>query len=60
MSNRINGGDAHMLTVLERLLDKVSFEASELSGQSLAIDADYVAAQLGNLVKDQDLSQYIL
>ncbi|HBA33400.1 MAG TPA: HslU--HslV peptidase ATPase subunit [Gammaproteobacteria bacterium] len=55
-----NIGARRLHTVLERLLDKVSFEASELSGQSLAIDADYVAAQLGNLVKDQDLSQYIL
>ena len=55
-----NIGARRLHTVLERLLDKVSFEASELSGQSLAIDADYVAAQLGDLVKDQDLSQYIL
>ena len=55
-----NIGARRLHTVLERLLDKVSFEASELSGQSLAIDADYVAAQLGDLVKDQDLSQYML
>lgn len=55
-----NIGARRLHTVLERLLEKISFEASELSGQSVIIDAAYVKEQIGDLVQDEDLSQYIL
>jgi ATP-dependent HslUV protease ATP-binding subunit HslU len=55
-----NIGARRLHTLLERLLEEVSFQAAEQSGQRVAIDAAYVDAQLGALVKDQDLSRYIL
>ncbi len=55
-----NIGARRLYTVMERLLETVSFEASEMSGQSVTIDADYVNEHLGELSKDEDLSQYIL
>jgi ATP-dependent HslUV protease ATP-binding subunit HslU len=42
------------------LLEVISFEAADRSGQSLNIDAAYVDHHLGELVKDEDLSRYIL
>jgi ATP-dependent HslUV protease ATP-binding subunit HslU len=45
---------------MERLLETVSYDATEQSGTSVAIDAKYVDDHLGNLVKDEDLSRYIL
>ena len=55
-----NIGARRLHTVLERLLDDVSFEASDKSGQSLVIDADYVDQHLAELAGDEDLSRYIL
>lgn len=55
-----NIGARRLHTVMERLLESLSFEASDRSGDSLTVDADYVNAALGDLVQDQDLSQYIL
>ncbi len=55
-----NIGARRLHTVLERLLDTISFEASDKSGQHYVIDAAYVDAHLGDLVKDEDLSRYIL
>jgi len=55
-----NIGARRLYTVMERLLETVSFEASDMSGQSITIDADYVNEHLGELSKDEDLSQYIL
>ncbi|MGD2171328.1 MAG: ATP-dependent protease ATPase subunit HslU [Gammaproteobacteria bacterium] len=55
-----NIGARRLHTVMERLLEKVSFEASDMSGQSVHIDADYVNEHLGELSQDDDLSQYIL
>jgi len=55
-----NIGARRLYTVMERLLETVSFEASDMSGQSVTIDADYVNEHLGELSKDEDLSQYIL
>ncbi len=55
-----NIGARRLYTVMERLLESVSFEASDMAGQSITIDADYVNAHLGELLKDEDLSQYIL
>jgi ATP-dependent HslUV protease ATP-binding subunit HslU len=47
-------------TVMERLLEKVSFEAPDKDGQTLLIDAAYVDSILAELVQDEDLSRYIL
>ena len=55
-----NIGARRLHTVLERLLEKISFEATDSSGSSLVIDAAYVDEHLGALVQDEDLSRYIL
>ena len=55
-----NIGARRLHTVLERLLEKLSFEASDQSGAEVTIDAAYVESYLGALVKDEDLSHYIL
>lgn len=55
-----NIGARRLYTVMERLLETVSFEASDMGGQSVTITADYVNEHLGELSKDEDLSQYIL
>jgi ATP-dependent HslUV protease ATP-binding subunit HslU len=55
-----NIGARRLHTVMERLLESVSFDAAENGGTSIAIDAGYVDAHLGNLAKDEDLSRYIL
>ena len=47
-------------TVLERLLDTLSYEAPDRDGQAVSIDRAYVDAHLGELVQDPDLSRYIL
>ncbi|BCE02464.1 ATP-dependent protease ATPase subunit HslU [Marinicellulosiphila megalodicopiae] len=58
--NTENIGARRLHTLLERLLESISFEASELSGQIINIDAKYVDDQLGELAKNQDLSRFIL
>jgi len=55
-----NIGARRLHTVLERLLDSLSFEAPDRDGASVAIDREYVDANLNELVKDPDLSRYIL
>ena len=55
-----NIGARRLHTVMERLLESVSFDASEQSGAEILLDAKYVDEQLGNLAKDEDLSRYIL
>jgi ATP-dependent HslUV protease ATP-binding subunit HslU len=55
-----NIGARRLHTVLERLLESVSFEAADRGGQSAVIDASYVDAHLSSLVQDEDLSRYIL
>jgi ATP-dependent HslUV protease ATP-binding subunit HslU len=45
---------------MERVLDEISFEAPDKKGQQCAVDADYVRKMLTDIVKDQDLSRYIL
>src|SRR5258706_276468 len=55
-----NIGARRLHTILERLLDELSFEASEIEGQSVRIDSAYVRKQLADIIKDQDLSRYIL
>ena len=55
-----NIGARRLHTVLERLLDAVSFEAADKGGSVVKIDADYVERTLGKLARDEDLSRYIL
>jgi ATP-dependent HslUV protease ATP-binding subunit HslU len=55
-----NIGARRLHTVMERLLETVSFDASERGGSSVTIDAAYVDRQLGELAKDEDVSRYIL
>ncbi|HVV97557.1 MAG TPA: ATP-dependent protease ATPase subunit HslU, partial [Rhodanobacteraceae bacterium] len=55
-----NIGARRLHTVLERLLDEISFAAADQGGQHYRIDAAYVDSHLGSLVKDEDLSRYIL
>jgi ATP-dependent HslUV protease ATP-binding subunit HslU len=55
-----NIGARRLHTVMERLLETISFEASDKSGTSLAVDKAYVDAHLAELARDEDLSRYIL
>ncbi|MCP3688968.1 MAG: HslU--HslV peptidase ATPase subunit, partial [Gammaproteobacteria bacterium] len=55
-----NIGARRLHTVMERLLETVSFDASDMNGQEVYIDADYVNDHLGELSLEEDLSQYIL
>ena len=55
-----NIGARRLSTVMERLLDEVSFDAVNLAGQTITVDAAYVDARLGELSRDEDLSRYIL
>ncbi len=55
-----NIGARRLSTVMERLLDEVSFNAVSLGGQTIAIDAAYVDERLGELSRNEDLSRYIL
>jgi ATP-dependent HslUV protease ATP-binding subunit HslU len=55
-----NIGARRLHTVMERLLETVSYDATEQHGTAVTIDAQYVDDHLGNLVKDEDLSRYIL
>lgn len=58
--NMENIGARRLHTVMERLLEKLSYDASDSSAQSIDINADYVDKQLEALVEDEDLSRYIL
>jgi len=53
-------GARRLHTVMERLLDELSFDAPDLSAQTVVVDAEMVQERLGELVEHQDLSQYIL
>lgn len=55
-----NIGARRLHTVMERLLESISFEAADRSGQALVIDPEYVDAHLSKLADDEDLSRYIL
>jgi ATP-dependent HslUV protease ATP-binding subunit HslU len=55
-----NIGARRLHTIMERVLDKISFEAPDLKEKDIVIDADYVIKNLADIVKDQDLSRYIL
>jgi ATP-dependent HslUV protease ATP-binding subunit HslU len=55
-----NIGARRLHTIMERVLDEISFEAPERKGQQFIVDAVYVQKMLSEIVKDQDLSRYIL
>jgi ATP-dependent HslUV protease ATP-binding subunit HslU len=55
-----NIGARRLHTIMERVLDELSFNAPERKGEQVTIDADYVRKMLTDIVKDQDLSRYIL
>jgi ATP-dependent HslUV protease ATP-binding subunit HslU len=55
-----NIGARRLHTIMERVLDEISFEAPERKGQQFTVDAEYVQKMLSEIVKDQDLSRYIL
>jgi ATP-dependent HslUV protease ATP-binding subunit HslU len=55
-----NIGARRLHTVMERLLENLSYEAADKSGQTICVDASYVDEQLGELAEDEDLSRYIL
>ncbi len=55
-----NIGARRLHTVIERVLDDISFHATDRSGETIVIDRDYVRTQLGDLARNVDLSRYIL
>jgi ATP-dependent HslUV protease ATP-binding subunit HslU len=55
-----NIGARRLYTVMEKLLEEISFTAPDLAGTTLTVDAAYVEARLADVVKDEDLSRYIL
>jgi ATP-dependent HslUV protease ATP-binding subunit HslU len=55
-----NIGARRLYTVMEKLLEEVSFEAGRRDGQQLTVDAAYVDGRLGDLARDEDLSRYVL
>jgi ATP-dependent HslUV protease ATP-binding subunit HslU len=58
--NTENIGARRLHTIMERVLDELSFDAPEKKGEHVTINADYVRKMLTDIVKDQDLSRYIL
>ncbi len=59
-SSTDNIGARRLYTIMEKLLEELSFSADELSGQTITITPDYVNQRLSDVVKNQDLSRYIL
>ncbi|MEE6032108.1 HslU--HslV peptidase ATPase subunit [Avibacterium avium] len=55
-----NIGARRLHTVMERLMDKISFNASDMNGEQVTIDGAYVADALGEVVENEDLSRFIL
>jgi len=55
-----NIGARRLHTILEKILEDISFEAPERKGEKLLIDRSYVKDKLSEIVKDEDLSKYIL
>ncbi|KXO10357.1 ATP-dependent hsl protease ATP-binding subunit HslU [Moritella sp. JT01] len=55
-----NIGARRLHTVMERLMEEISFDASDKNGEKLVVDGDYVSKYLDELVEDEDLSRYIL
>ena len=55
-----NIGARRLQTVMERLVEDISFDAPDKSGQAIRIDAAYVAERVGKMSKDSDLSRFVL
>ena len=55
-----NIGARRLHTIIERILDEISFTASDKSGETVVVDSDYIKKHIGELVKDTDLSKFIL
>ena len=55
-----NIGARRLQTVMERVLDEISFDATDRTGETVAVDAAYVTARVGELAKNADLSKFIL
>jgi len=55
-----NIGARRLHTIMEKLLEEISFQAPDMGAQSITINADYVRERLANLIEDEDLSRYIL
>ncbi len=55
-----NIGARRLQTIIEKILDDISFTATDRSGEKIIINSDYIKKNLGNLVKDTDLSKFIL
>ncbi len=55
-----NIGARRLHTVMERLMEEISFDATEKSGSSMTIDSDYVKSKLGEFIENEDLSRFIL
>ncbi len=55
-----NIGARRLHTIMERVLDEISFSAPDKKGEQITVDAEYVSKMLADIVKDQDLSRYIL
>ena len=55
-----NIGARRLQTIMERILDDISFEASDKSGEKITVDADFVAEHIGDLAQNTDLSGFIL
>jgi len=55
-----NIGARRLYTVMERLMEDISYSASESQGKTFTIDAQYVKDQLGELAQDEDLSRFVL
>ena len=55
-----NIGARRLQTVMERVLDEISFSAPDRSGETVRIDADFVQKHVGDLAKNADLSRFIL
>ena len=55
-----NIGARRLATLMERLLEEISFEAPDMSGQAVTVDAQYVRRALADIAKDEDLSRYVL
>jgi ATP-dependent HslUV protease ATP-binding subunit HslU len=59
-SNHDNIGARRLFTIMEKLLEELSFSADELSGQTIPITKGYVDERLGDVIQNQDLSKFIL
>ncbi|GBD18272.1 ATP-dependent protease ATPase subunit HslU [bacterium HR27] len=53
-------GARRLATIMEKVIEEISFRAPEFAGQTVRIDAEYVRQRVGDIVADEDLSKFIL